>query len=132
MATTKENKGKGLASDEVIQIEGDVLPQSHPTTLEKRKTISKMLDTGSIPSRRGNKKPKLGSFTLSKSLIINVDPSIPPPASTQLSTTSQVTTTPDANLSLNPLWTQKVLESPLSFCNDLGTIYILSSRGKTF
>jgi len=132
MATTKENKGKGLASDEAVQMEGDVLTQSHPTTLEKRKTISKTLDTGSIPSRRGNKKPKLGSFTLSKSLVIDVDPCIPPPASTQLSTTSQVTTTPDANLSLNPLWTQQVLKSPPSFCNDLGTIYIASSRGKTF
>lgn len=62
----KENKGKGLASDEAIQTEGDVLTQSHLGALEKRSTISKMVDTGSLPSCRGNKKPKLGTFTPSK------------------------------------------------------------------
>ena len=84
MEIMKENKGKGIASgDEAIQTEGDVLTQSHPPALEKKKTISRMLDTGHLPSYQGNKKPKLGSLTPSKSLVIDIDPSVPPAVSTQ-------------------------------------------------
>ena len=101
----KENKGKGHANgDEVVQIEGDALIQSHPSTPEKRKTVSRTIDTRNFPSRWGNKKPKLGSFTLSKCLIIEVDPSVPLAITTQPSMTPKVITPsiPDASPSLNP------------------------------
>jgi len=70
MLTINENKGKGPASDEVVQIKKDVLTQSHPAASEKRKTISRTFDTRSLFSYRGNKKPKHGLFTLSKLPIV--------------------------------------------------------------
>ena len=116
MTTIKENKGKGIASgDEAIQTEGYILTQSRPLVSEKRKTISRTLDIGHLPSRRGNKKPKLGSFTPSKSLVIEIDPSVPPAVSTQPSMTFQVTTPiPDASSSLNPSTTAPLESHPLT------------------
>ena len=58
----KENKGKGLASDEAIHLVKDVLTQCHPAASEKRKTISRTLDTGSHLNCRVHKKPKHGLY----------------------------------------------------------------------
>ena len=96
----KENKGKGTASDEVIQIEKYVLTQSRPVASEKRKTISKMFDTGSLLSCRGNKKPKHGLFTLSKLTVVQTNLSIPPTTSNQ--PLRAKTPLPDVSLSLKP------------------------------
>lgn len=63
----KENKVKGIVGDEVVQ-SGDKVPiQTCPRALfilklvppvlsKKRKTMSKKLDRGNLPSCRGNKK----------------------------------------------------------------------------
>ena len=65
--------------------------------------MSKTIDTRNLPGRRGNKKPKLGSFTPSKSLVVELDPSITHVTSTQLSMTPKANTPlPDASPSLNP------------------------------
>lgn len=93
----KKNNGKGLASDEAVQIE-EVLTQSHPAASEKMKTLSRMLDTGSLPSRRDNKKPKHGSFTSSNLLVVNINLSIPPAVSKQPSMAK--TPLPDASPSI--------------------------------
>ena len=53
----KENKGKGLADEEAMQ-EEEVHSQPRSSSVEKRKTLSKMVDMGSLPSCRGYKKAK--------------------------------------------------------------------------
>ncbi|XP_075670052.1 uncharacterized protein LOC142639799 [Castanea sativa] len=53
MATMKENKGKEVV-DEVAR------PEARPAARDKRKSLSKNLDLGSLPSRQG-KKAKHGS-----------------------------------------------------------------------
>ena len=60
----KENKGKGLVNEEVIQEEENVQTQA----------LSSNIDLVSLPSRRGNKKPKHG---LSKYVVIKTGPHIP-------------------------------------------------------
>lgn len=70
----KENKGKDLANEEVVQVEEGVLTQSCPAASEKIKTLYRTLDTGSFPSRRGSKNPKHGS---SKLPVVETNPSIP-------------------------------------------------------
>ena len=63
----KENKGKGIAGDESVQPKTKAPAQTYllaSSTLKlvplasskKRKTVSKKLDTGNLPSRQGNKK----------------------------------------------------------------------------
>ena len=63
----KENKRKGIVGDEVFQPGDEFLAQTHPhvsfmlkiiplVSLEKRKTVSKKLDTVNLPNHRGNKK----------------------------------------------------------------------------
>ena len=96
MTTMKENKGKGLANEESVQAGEDVHTQSHPAASEKRKTLSKTLDTGSLPSRRGNKKPRHGS---SKPAIVETSPSVLLAVAKQ---SSAVKTPPDANPSNSP------------------------------
>lgn len=59
MATMKENKGKGLADEEITQ-EEEVHSQPCLAAGEKRKTLSKTIDMRSLPSRRGHKKAKHG------------------------------------------------------------------------
>ena len=78
--------------------------ETHPSfSSEKRKTVSKTINTRNLPGRWGNKKPMLGSFTPSKSLVVELDPSITHVASTQLSMTPKANTPfPDASPSLNP------------------------------
>ena len=56
MATMKENKGNRLANEETIQ-EG-TYSQPCPAMRDKRKTLSKTIDMGSLPSRQGHKKTK--------------------------------------------------------------------------
>ena len=73
MATMKENKGKGLADQEVIQEE--VCSQPRPSCVEKRKTLSKTIDMDSLPSCRGHKKAKHG---LSKFKVIKAGSFVPP------------------------------------------------------
>ena len=57
MATMKENKGKE-AVDEASHPE--IQSQARPFVGDKRKSLSKNLDLGNLPSRRG-KKAKHGS-----------------------------------------------------------------------
>ena len=57
MATMKEKKVKE-AVDEGSCLE--IQPQARPSTGDKRKSLSKNLDLGNLPSRRG-KKAKHGS-----------------------------------------------------------------------
>lgn len=85
----KVNKGKGLATvDEVIHYGDEVLIQNRlpaPSTLklaplassEKRKTLSKKLDTGNLPSCRGNKKKNVDSLTPSTTPIVVLNPATP-------------------------------------------------------
>ena len=54
MATLKENKGKEMMDEVVRQGES----QPHPFVGEKRKSISKGVDLGNLPSRRREKKAK--------------------------------------------------------------------------
>ena len=56
MATMKENKGNRLANEETIQ-EG-TYSQPCPAMRDKRKTLSKTIDMGSLPSHQGHKKTK--------------------------------------------------------------------------
>ena len=48
MATMKENKGKGLVDEEIVQ---ETHSQPHPATRDKRKTLSRTVDLNSLPSR---------------------------------------------------------------------------------
>ena len=73
MATMKENKGKGLADEETMQ-EG-THSQPPPIVRDKRKTLSKTIDIGSLPSHRGHKKVKHKS---SKSRAIKPSLVVPP------------------------------------------------------
>ena len=80
----KENKGKELM-DEATRPEAQ--SQLHPSIGDKRKTLSKMLDLGNLPNRRGKKvkhgssKPRVVKPSLPTSQpsiqIFDVDPSIP-------------------------------------------------------
>ena len=68
----KENKGKGLVDEETLP-KTQSWPHLVPT--DKRKTLSKMIDLGSLPSRRGHKKAKHRS---SKSRVFKPSSAIPP------------------------------------------------------
>ena len=57
MATTKENKGKEVVDE---GSHPEIQPQAHPSIGDKRKSLSKNLDLGNLPNRRG-KKAKHGS-----------------------------------------------------------------------
>lgn len=82
----KENKEKELASgDEVIQIENVAPPETRsnvprtlklvpPSSSEKRKTMSKMIDTGNLPSRRGHKRQKVVMSTPAKTPVVKLNP----------------------------------------------------------
>ena len=56
MATMKENKGNGLIDEETMQERTHSQPR--PAVEDKRKTLSKMIEKGSLPSRQGHKKTK--------------------------------------------------------------------------
>ena len=68
----KENKGKEVM-DVVTRPEAQSQP--HPSVGDKRKSLSKTLDLGNLPSHRGNKKAKHGS---SKPSVAKSDLPIPP------------------------------------------------------
>ena len=76
----KENKGKGLADEEAIQEE--VHSQPCPSGAEKRKNLSMMIDMESLPSHRGHKKVKHGSFNLG---VVKPGSFVPPALAKQLS-----------------------------------------------
>ena len=57
MTAMKEKKGKGLANEEVTQ-EEEVHSYPYPTSIKKRKALSKIIDMGSLPSHRGHKKAR--------------------------------------------------------------------------
>ena len=59
----KENKGKGPAYEETML---ETQSQPRPVTGDKRKTLSKKIDLGDLPSCRGHKKAK---HRLSKSRV---------------------------------------------------------------
>ena len=88
MATIKENKGKGVVGDEVAQSIDEAIEQTCPptssiikliplTSPEKRKMVSKRLDTGNLPSRRGNKKLKVNSSTSFVTIVVVLDHAAP-------------------------------------------------------
>ena len=71
----KENKGKGLADEETMP-----KTQSQPRLItgDKRKTLSKTIDLGNLPSHQGHKKAKHGS---SKSGVVKLGFVVPPASS---------------------------------------------------
>ena len=82
METIKENKGKEMV-DEVTRSETQSQPR--PFIRDKRKTLTKMLDLGNLPSRRGKKtkhgfsrlgvvKPSLPTFQLSIPILMLTRP----------------------------------------------------------
>ena len=73
MVTMKENKGNGLIDEETMQ-EG-THSQPRPVVGDKRKTLSKMIDMGSLPSCQGHKKAKYKS---SKFGVVKLGLVIPP------------------------------------------------------
>ncbi|KAL0015451.1 hypothetical protein SO802_002520 [Lithocarpus litseifolius] len=84
MATMKENKGKGVVANEVTQFGDKDIAQTRPpissiakfvlsTSLEKRKMVSKSLDTSNLPNRQGNKKQKVDSSTPSTIHVMALD-----------------------------------------------------------
>ena len=73
MVTMKENKGNGLIDEETMQ-EG-TYSQPRPVVRDKRKTLSKMIDIGSLPSRQGHKKAKYKS---SKFGVVKLGLVVPP------------------------------------------------------
>lgn len=54
-----------------------VLKLAPPAPLEKRKTMSKKLDTSKLPSHRGNKRLKVDSLTPSTTPVVVLDPTAP-------------------------------------------------------
>ena len=76
---------------------------------------------GKLPSHRGNKKPKLGSFTLSKSFVVELNPSVPPAASIQPSMAPKANTPlPNASPSLNPITATLPESRPLTLLRSEG------------
>ena len=75
----KENKGKDLADEEAM-LEEEVHSQPHPSGAEKRKTLSKTVDMGSLPSCQGHKKARHGSSKLG---IVKPSSVVPPALVTQ-------------------------------------------------
>ena len=67
MSTIKENKGKEVMGEESCP---EVQPQTRPSTGDKRKTLPKNFDLGSLPSRRG-KKAKHGLSQVVKSSLLS-------------------------------------------------------------
>ena len=74
----KENKGKGIARDEIKE---KAINQSRPpisstmkvfprASSERKKTVSKRADTGNLPSCRGNKKQKVNPSTKSNPIVV--------------------------------------------------------------
>ena len=75
----KENKGKGVVRDE---IEEEVINQSHPLVSpmvkvvphalsEQKKMVPKRVDTGSLPSHRGNKKQKVDPLKFTPIVVLD-------------------------------------------------------------
>ena len=118
MATMKENKGKGLASDEAVHLAKDVLTQCHPADSEKRKIISRTLDTRSHLNCRVHKKPKHSLFTLSNLPVVETNPSIPPTASNQPSTAKNPFPNASSSLKLFAIATLK--SCPLTLLRSKG------------
>ena len=120
MATTTENKEKGhVSGDEVVHIEA--LKPILPISSEKRKTVSKTLDTRNLPSNQGNKKPKLESFTPSKSFVVKTNPFIPLATSNQPLTPPKANTPlPNASPSLNPFTAASPKSHPLNLLRSEG------------
>ena len=79
----KENKGKGLVDKETMPKEEEVHSQPRPFGAEKRKTLSKMVDMGSLPSHWGHKKARHGS---SKSGVVKAGFVVPSTSVKQPST----------------------------------------------
>ena len=80
----KENKGKGIAGDESVQPKTKAPAQTclfASSTLKlvplasskKRKTVSKKLDIGNLPSSQGNKKQKVDFSTPFTTPIVVLD-----------------------------------------------------------
>ena len=90
MEIKKVNKEKELANgNKVIQAEGAILAQVCPPPLKtlklmppasskKRKAMSKMIDTGNLPSCQGQKRHKVDLSIPSKTPVIELDPAILP------------------------------------------------------
>ena len=96
----KENKGKRLIDEETMQ--KGTHSQPRLAIGDKRKTLSMMIDIGSLPSHRGHKKVNYKSF---KSRVVKPDLVVPPtpakPPSVQILDEEQ------SNLELTPSKTSK-------------------------
>lgn len=129
MEIMKENKEEELASgDEVIQTEGAILAQVRPpplkmlklmppTSSEKRKAMSKMIDTRNLPSCRGQKRHKVVLSISSKTSIVKLDPAILPvaPIASFVDPKAKIPTPfPDIGWSSIPLATALPVDSPLT------------------
>lgn len=131
----KENKGKDLANEGAFQEGEDVHSQPCPAGLEKRKALSKTIDMGSLPSRRGNKKPRHGSSkpgiktssfippTPAKQpsmvQIVDVEPSNPPKVtSSKPPSSSPMTYLRSEGLEWDR-FKQAVYDEDIAFCYDM-------------
>lgn len=110
----KENKGKGLANEEAFLEGEDVHAQPRPDVSEKRKALSKTVDMGSPPSRRGIKKPRHNS---SKFGVVETSLFISPAIAKQPSTVQILDVDPSNPLDATPA---KTPTSPPD--NDLMTL----------
>lgn len=81
METMNEKKGKGVVRGE---IEEEAINQSRPPALstmklvllassERKKTVSKRVDTGNLRRHRGNKKQKVDPLATSTPLVVVLD-----------------------------------------------------------
>nr|XP_023879960.1 uncharacterized protein LOC111992324 [Quercus suber]XP_023879961.1 uncharacterized protein LOC111992324 [Quercus suber] len=106
MATMKGNKGKEVAA-EGARLEGE--PQSRPLAGEKRKTLSRTLDLGNLPSRRSKKVKQVSSQAKT-----NLPPSQPPTqvfdvdSSTPIETPPSKTPTPTTTIAAPSQPSQRV------------------------
>ncbi|XP_023921479.1 uncharacterized protein LOC112032943 [Quercus suber] len=106
MATMKGNKGKEVAA-EGTRLEGE--PQSRPHGGEKRKTLSRTLDLGNLPSRRSKKIKQVSSQAR-----VNLPPSQPPTqvvdvdSSTPIETPPSKTPTPTTTIPTSSQPSQRV------------------------
>lgn len=132
----KENKGKDT------QVEGsrpETQAHPHPSAREKRKALSKNLDLGSLPSRRGKKgkhdsqivKPNLPPsqqptqvFDVDSSIPVDMTPSKTPPPRTTVSTSSQRSQKASSNIIENEdlaweCFQNAILDEDIYACYDM-------------
>ncbi|XP_050292478.1 uncharacterized protein LOC126733284 [Quercus robur] len=107
MATMKGNKGKDVAGEgdrpEVGDVRPGAVPQTRPSAGDKRKSLPKNLDLGSLPSRR-DKRVKHSSSKVAKPIlpqpnlsVQTIDVDVSPPVEMTSSRTPPRTTAPTSS-----------------------------------